>query len=84
LLRGISAIKSTVFGNLKPAMSFRAQEITVAASLQDIAEQCGATTVIVQADHGDEPAIAQHFVLGQQEVMHFAQLSPPAGGRRSA
>lgn len=42
------------------------------AKLQGIARGCGAWAVYVQADYGDEPAIALYTKLGSREdVMHF-------------
>lgn len=42
------------------------------AKLQGIARECGAWVVYVQADYGDEPAIALYTKLGSREdVMHF-------------
>jgi aminoglycoside 3-N-acetyltransferase I len=47
--------------------------------LQAIAAQNGAWVVYVQADHGDEPAIALYQKLGTREaVLHFD--IPPDGG----
>lgn len=41
-------------------------------TLQDIARDCGAWVIYVQADYGDEPAIALYSKLGSREdVMHF-------------
>jgi aminoglycoside 3-N-acetyltransferase I len=46
--------------------------------LQAIAAQKGAWVVYVQADHGDEPAIALYQKLGtREEVLHFD--IPPGG-----
>jgi aminoglycoside 3-N-acetyltransferase I len=40
--------------------------------LRHIARACGAWIVYVQADYGDEPAIALYSKLGKREdVMHF-------------
>jgi aminoglycoside 3-N-acetyltransferase I len=40
--------------------------------VREIATGCGAWVVYVQADYGDEPAIALYRKLGtQEEVMHF-------------
>lgn len=40
--------------------------------LRAIARECGAWVVYVQADYGDEPAIALYTKLGSREdVMHF-------------
>jgi aminoglycoside 3-N-acetyltransferase I len=42
------------------------------ARLQEIAAARGAYVIFVQADYGDEPAIALYSTLGQREdVMHF-------------
>lgn len=41
-------------------------------ALQPLARQCGAWVIYVQADYGDEPAIALYTKLGPREdVMHF-------------
>ena len=43
----------------------------------EIATACGAWTVFVQADVGDEPAIALYSSLGEREpVLHF-DIAPP-------
>jgi aminoglycoside 3-N-acetyltransferase I len=40
--------------------------------LQQIAARRGASVIFVQADHGDDPAIALYSKLGQREdVLHF-------------
>ncbi|MBL0924133.1 MAG: AAC(3)-I family aminoglycoside N-acetyltransferase [Sphingomonadaceae bacterium] len=42
------------------------------AELQHIASQCGAWVIYVQADYGDEPAIALYTKVGvREDVMHF-------------
>jgi aminoglycoside 3-N-acetyltransferase I len=47
--------------------------------LRDIARERGAHVIFVQADYGDEPAIALYSKLGRREdVMHF---DIPVGGR---
>jgi aminoglycoside 3-N-acetyltransferase I len=47
--------------------------------LREIAAERGAWVVYVQADHGDEPAIALYESLGvREEVLHF---DIPVGGR---
>lgn len=49
------------------------------AALQDIAAARGAWVVFVQADHGDDPAIALYTTLGTREdVLHFD--IPPSPG----
>jgi aminoglycoside 3-N-acetyltransferase I len=41
-------------------------------ALQPIARACGAWAIYVQADYGDEPAIALYTNMGEREdVMHF-------------
>lgn len=41
-------------------------------ALRDIAKDCGAWVIYVQADYGDDPAIALYTKLGRREdVMHF-------------
>jgi aminoglycoside 3-N-acetyltransferase I len=41
-------------------------------ALQPIARDCGAWVIYIQADYGDEPAIALYNKLGaMEEVMHF-------------
>lgn len=41
-------------------------------ALQRIAAECGAWVIYVQADHGDDPAIALYTKLGAREdVLHF-------------
>ena len=41
-------------------------------ALQPLARACGASVMYVQADYGDEPAIALYTKLGAREdVMHF-------------
>lgn len=47
--------------------------------LRDIAAARGAYVIIVQADHGDDPAIALYSGLGQrEEVLHFDIPVPAA------
>jgi aminoglycoside 3-N-acetyltransferase I len=51
-------------------------------ALQPLARACGAWVIYVQADYGDEPAIALYTKLGAREdVMHFdiAVRSQPPG-----
>lgn len=41
-------------------------------ALKNIARECGAWMIFVQADHGDDPAIALYTKLGMREdVLHF-------------
>lgn len=61
--------------------AYRRQGIATAliCRLQELAAQCGAWVVFVQADHGDEPAIALYAGLGTREaVLHFDLPVPPA------
>ena len=60
--------------DLAVAEEYRRQGIATAliAEIQRIAGEIGAWVVYVQADYGDEPAIALYEKLGQREdVMHF-------------
>ena len=46
-------------------------------ALQPLARECGAWVIYVQADYGDEPAIALYNKLGiKEEVMHFDIVVP--------
>ncbi len=50
------------------------------ADLQDLAAQRGAYGVFVQAEHGDDPAIALYTKLGHREdVFHFDIAIPTTG-----
>lgn len=52
------------------------------ARLQAIAAQLGAWVIFVQADYGDDPAIALYERLGvREDVMHF-DIPPAEGGKR--
>jgi aminoglycoside 3-N-acetyltransferase I len=54
--------------------AYRQQGIATALieALQPIARECGAWVIYVQADYGDEPAIALYTKLGvREDVMHF-------------
>lgn len=60
--------------DLAVAEAHRRQGIASAliAELQFIAKECGAWVIYVQADYGDEPAIALYTKLGvREDVMHF-------------
>ena len=61
----------------------RRQRIATAliAHLRDIAARRGAWVIYVQADHGDDPAIALYEKLGAREdVLHFdIRVEPPPG-----
>jgi len=49
------------------------------AALSRIAAQRGAWAVFVQADHGDDPAIALYDKLGRrEEVLHFDIIPAPS------
>ena len=51
---------------------------TLMAEVQSIASRIGAWVIYVQADHGDDPAIALYTKLGTREdVVHF-DISPAA------
>ena len=51
------------------------------AHLQSLASQRGAWVVFVQADYGDDPAIALYEKLGvREEVLHFDIPVTPSGG----
>lgn len=67
--------------DLAVAESHRRQGIATAliAALQRIAAARGAWVVFVQADHGDDPAIALYTKLGAREdVLHF-DIAPMPG-----
>lgn len=50
-------------------------------ALRDIAAARGAWVIFVQADHGDDPAIALYTKLGAREdVLHFDISVPKPGG----
>ena len=60
--------------DLAVAISHQRRGIATAliGHLQDMARQIGAWVIYVQADHGDDPAIALYTKLGTREdVMHF-------------
>ncbi len=60
--------------DLAVAEAYRRKGVATAliAKLQDIAKTLGAWVVYVQADYGDEPAIALYTKLGiREDVMHF-------------
>ena len=49
--------------------------------LREIARERGAWVVYVQADHGDDPAIALYAKLGvREDVLHFDIPVAPTGG----
>jgi aminoglycoside 3-N-acetyltransferase I len=52
------------------------------AELRRIAAERGAYVIFVQADHGDDPAIALYTKLGlREDVLHFDIPVPPIGER---
>lgn len=52
------------------------------AELQRIAARRGAWVIFVQADHGDDPAIALYTKLGvREDVLHFDIAVEPRGNR---
>jgi len=60
--------------DLAVAEAYRRQGIATAliSTLCDIAKERGGWVVYVQADHGDDPAIALYAKLGiREEVLHF-------------
>jgi aminoglycoside 3-N-acetyltransferase I len=60
--------------DLAVAAEYRRRGIATAmiAELQRIAAQRGAWVIFVQADHGDDPAIALYTKLGlREDVLHF-------------
>ena len=68
--------------DLAVAPAFRRRGIATAliAELKAVAAQRGAYVVFVQADHGDEPAIALYTKLGiREDVLHFDMPVAPAG-----
>jgi aminoglycoside 3-N-acetyltransferase I len=69
--------------DLAVAASHRRRGIATALinELQAIASQRGAYVIFVQADHGDDPAIALYTKLGAREdVLHFDIPVPDAKG----
>jgi aminoglycoside 3-N-acetyltransferase I len=61
---------------------FRRQGIATAMieALKELARRRGAYVIFVQADHGDDPAIALYTKLGiREEVLHF-DILPGDGG----
>jgi aminoglycoside 3-N-acetyltransferase I len=53
------------------------------AALQKVAADRGAWVIFVQADYGDDPAIALYTKLGTREdVMHFDIAVPPSSASR--
>ena len=60
--------------DLAVALPYRRQGVATALieALQRIAREQGAWVLFVQADYGDDPAVALYTKLGQREdVMHF-------------
>lgn len=69
--------------DLAVAEDCRRQGIATAliGGLQRIAAERGAWVIYVQADHGDDPAIALYTKLGvREDVMHFDIPVPGSGG----
>ena len=67
--------------DLAVAASHRRRGIATAliAELQRIAAEHGAWVIFVQADYGDDPAVALYSKLGRREdVMHFDIPVPPS------
>lgn len=70
--------------DLAVAATHRREGIATAliAELQAIAAARGAWVIFVQADHGDDPAIALYSKLGAREdVLHFDIAPAPRGER---
>jgi aminoglycoside 3-N-acetyltransferase I len=68
--------------DLAVAQEHRRQGIATAliGRLRTIAAERGAWAVFVQADHGDDPAIALYESLGtREEVLHYDIAVEPAG-----
>jgi aminoglycoside 3-N-acetyltransferase I len=71
--------------DLAVAEAHRRQGIATALirELQAVAARIGAWVIYVQADHGDDPAIALYTRLGTREdVLHFDIPVPAAKGGR--
>jgi aminoglycoside 3-N-acetyltransferase I len=71
--------------DLAVAAAHRRQGIATALirKLQDVAAARGAYVIFVQADHGDEPAIALYSKLGvREDVLHF-DIAVPADRRQA-
>ena len=70
--------------DLAVAETYRRRGIATAliAKLQRLSAERGAWVIFIQADHGDEPAIALYSGLGRREqVLHFDIPVPPAPAR---
>jgi len=70
--------------DLAVAEPYRRRGIATAliGRLREIAAQIGAWVIFVQADHGDDPAVALYEGLGvREDVMHF-DIPPAEGGKR--
>ncbi len=68
--------------DLAVASTHRRQAIATGliGTLQAIAQQRGAYVIFVQADHGDDPAIALYTKLGvREDVLHFDIPVPKLG-----
>lgn len=72
--------------DLAVAQGHRRRRLATAliAELQRIASERGAWVIFVQADHGDDPAIALYTKLGvREDVLHF-DIAVPASGSLSS
>lgn len=80
VLRKFEQARSEVYiYDLAVEMEFRRRGIAQAliAALTPIAAKAGAWVIYVQADHGDEPAIALYTKLGvREDVFHFDLINP--------
>lgn len=79
----LEAARSEIYlYDLAVAEDFRRRGIATAliTELQHIADRTGAWVVFVQADYGDDPAVALYTKLGvREDVMHFDLLPRPRG-----
>ncbi len=72
--------------DLAVGQAYRRQGVATALirGLQGVAAQRGAWVIFVQADYGDDPAIALYQKLGvREEVLHFDIAVPPAAAKGS-
>jgi aminoglycoside 3-N-acetyltransferase I len=72
--------------DLAVAETHRRQGIATAmiTELQRVGASRGAYVIFVQADYGDDPAVALYTKLGTREdVMHFDIATPPSTARRT-
>jgi aminoglycoside 3-N-acetyltransferase I len=68
------AVREFYIYDLAVAEAYRRRGVATAliGFLQDLAAQAGGSVIFVQADYGDDPAIALYEKLGaREEVLHF-------------